>query len=261
MINIKNRDEISIMKDGGRILAEALKEVLSKAKPGISELELDILAEKLIREKEGEPGFKRVRGYRHSICVSTNEVVVHGIPTKYKLKEGDIVGIDCGVYYKGFNTDAAHTMKVQSSSRFNRDKVQSLDKVDRFLETGKKALEEAIKQAKPGNRVGHISKTIQNVIEGQGFSVVRSLVGHGVGRQLHEEPEVPGFLATKIENTPLLKSGMTIAIEVIYNMGKPDVSYSSNDGWTIKSQDNSMSGLFERTVVISKDGPIVLTQI
>jgi methionyl aminopeptidase len=128
------------------------------------------------------------------------------------------------------------------------------------LETGKRALEESIKVAKVGNRIGNISKTIQDIIEGAGYSVVRNLVGHGIGRSLHEEPEVPGYLKVKIEKTPLLVEGLTIAVEVIYNMGKIDVVYANNDGWSIKSKDNSLSGLFERTISITKDGPLVLTQ-
>src|SRR3990167_7300010 len=200
------------MKTGGKILADVLFEVLKNIKIGVSEIELDQLAEKLILEKGGEPGFKKVDGYRHTICISTNDVVVHGIPTNYKLKEGDVVGIDCGVYYKGFNTDAAQTVRVQNSE----SRIQNSDEIDRFLETGKKALSEAIRIAKIGNRIGHISQTIQTIVEGAGYSVVRSLIGHGVGKELHEEPEVPGFLNMPIANTPLLKEGMTIAVEVIY---------------------------------------------
>jgi len=284
MIQVKAPNEISIMASGGRILAEVLGEVLEYVKPGVSELELDGLAEKLIREKGAKPGFKRVKGYKHTICVSTNDVVVHGIPTRYKFKEGDIIGIDCGVYYKGFNTDAAHTVRVQKSthstssglsstlsaqtegmlSEVEASKVKSQkkkDEIDRFLDAGEKALEEAIKVAKVGNRVGHISKKIQDIIEGARYSVVRSLVGHGVGRSLHEEPEVPGFLARKIEDTPKLRIGMTIAIEAIYNMGKADVAYSNDDGWTIKTKDGNLSGLFERTIAITKSGTMVLTKI
>ncbi|EKD65429.1 MAG: hypothetical protein ACD_50C00093G0009 [uncultured bacterium] len=252
MIDIKTPKEISIMAAGGKILAEVLSEVLSKIKPGVSELELDNLAEKLIRGKGAEPGFKRVEGYRYSICISTNEAVVHGIPTDYRFKEGDVVGVDCGVYFKGFNTDMAQTIEV---------KGQSDDSVDKFLKTGEKALIEGIKQAMPGNRVGHISKAIQDIVEEKGYSVVRSLVGHGVGRELHEEPEVPGFLIKKIDQTPNLKEGMVIAVEVIYNMGKADVEYSNDDGWTIKTKDNSLSGLFERTIAVTKSGPVVLTTV
>jgi len=256
MIDLKTKQDLEIMRIGGKILAEVLKEVLDHAKVGVSELELDQLAEKLILEKGAKPGFKKVDGYKHTICISTNDVVVHGIPTSYKLKIGDVVGIDCGVYYKGFYTDAAHTVRVQSSKL----KVKSSDEVDKFLKTGEKAMWEGIKAAKVGNRVGDISKTIQSFIEGAGYSVVRSLIGHGVGRELHEEPEVPGFLDGPIIKTPLLKVGMTIAIEVIYNMGKSDVVYSNSDGWTIKTKDSTLSGLFERTIAITKEGALVLTK-
>ncbi len=254
MIQRKTEKEIAIMATGGRILADVLFEVLKHAKPGVSELELDALAEKLIRERGGEPGFKKVPGYKHTICVSTNSVVVHGIPTAYKLREGDVLGIDCGVYYEGFHTDAAHTVRIQNSKL----KTQN-DKIDKFLETGKHALKEAIKQVKPGNRIGHISKTIQDIVEKAGYSVVRSLIGHGVGRELHEEPEVPGFLNRKIEKTPLLVEGMTIAVEVIYNMGRKDVVLNKDDNWTISTADGSISGLFERTVCITKSGNQILT--
>ncbi len=258
MINIKTPQEIVIMEKGGRILSQVLHQVLDVIKPGITELELDALAEKLITEKGGQPGFKKVAGYNHTICVSTNDVVVHGVPSSYKLKEGDVIGIDCGVYYKGFHTDMSETRRV-STVNYQQLTINNKSDVDKFLKTGKMALDEAIKQAKVGNRVGHISKTIQEIVEGKGYSVVRSLVGHGVGKKLHEEPEVPGFLSGHIEQTPLLKEGMTIAIEVIYNMGKHDVVYANDDGWTIKTKDGSLSGVFERTVAITKNGPLHFT--
>ena len=254
MIDLKTKEEIAIMRKGGKILAEALTEVLDYAKPGISELELDELAEKLILENGAEPGFKRVEGYRHTICVSTNSVVVHGVPTNYKLKEGDVIGIDCGVYYKGFHTDMAETVRIKDEGLRMKE-----DDVDRFLETGKRALQKGLEAAKFGNRIGDISRAIQDIVEGGGYSVVRSLIGHGVGRELHEDPEVPGFLDKSIEKTPKLTDGMTIAIEVIYNMGKSDVVYSNRDGWTISSKDGSISGLFERSVAITKAGTIILT--
>ena len=258
MIIIKTSEEIEIMRAGGKILAEVLFEVLSHAKAGVSEMELDQLAEKLILEKGGEPGFKKVKGYKHAICISTNDVVVHGVPTDYTLKEGDTVGIDCGVYYRGFYTDMAQTLRVKNQK--SKIKNQNYDAVDKFLQTGEKAMWEGIRAAKVGQRVGDISKAIQTIVEGQGYSVVRSLIGHGVGRKLHEDPEVPGFLGVPIFQTPLLKEGMTIAIEAIYNMGKSDVVYSNGDGWTIKSKDGSLSGLFERTIAITKNGPLILTK-
>jgi len=255
MIALKTEEEIDIMRKGGKILAEVLREVIKNVKVGISELELDRMAEKLILEKGGESGFKKVEGYKHAICISTNDVVVHGIPTGYKLKEDDVVGIDCGVYYKGFHTDMAQTVRVKNEKL----KVKNLDEVDKFLDAGEKAMWDGIKAAKAGQRVGNISKAIQKTIEGQGYSVVRSLIGHGVGKELHEDPEIPGFLDGSILRTPLLKEGMTIAIEAIYNMGKSDVIYSSDDGWTIKSEDGSLSGLFERTIVITRLGSEILT--
>lgn len=250
MIDIKTAEEIEVMRVGGKILSEVLSQVVDNIEPGVSEKELDNLAEKLVLQKGAEPGFKRVKGYKNTICVSTNSVVVHGIPTDYKLKEGDVVGIDCGVFYKGFNTDMSETVGVGSSKK---------DKTDKFLEVGKRALNEAIKVAKAGNRVGDISKKIQDIVEKEnGYSIVRTLVGHGVGKKLHEEPEVPGFLIGRVEDTPLLREGMTIAIEVIYNMGGPDVLLSK-DGWTIKTADNSVSGVFEKTVAIKAGAPLILT--
>ncbi len=249
MIKIKTDKEIEIMCHGGKILAEVLFETLKNVKPGVSELELDNIAEKLIIKKGGQPGFKLVEGYKHTICISVNDVVVHGIPTNYKIKEGDIVGIDCGVFYGGFHTDMAETVAVGDVGK----------EVLKFLETGKLALEAGINAARAGNHTGHISQAIQNIIEGIGYSVVESLVGHGVGKDLHEDPEVPGFLIDKIADTPLLRVGMTLAVEVIYNNGGKDVVYSGTDGWTIKTKDGSLAGLFERTIDISEKYPLILT--
>ncbi|MGA2911124.1 MAG: type I methionyl aminopeptidase [Candidatus Levyibacteriota bacterium] len=252
MIKIKTPQEIKIMQRGGQMLAETLRDVCANVRPGISEIELDALANKLIQEKGGEPGFKKVEGYHHATCISTNAVVVHGIPSPYVLKEGDIIGIDCGVFYKGFHTDMSETVRVGS---------QKPDAIDKFLKVGKQALEAGIRQAKLGNHVGDISKAIQDIVElRNGYSVVRSLVGHGVGRELHEDPEIPGYLQGKIERTPYLKEGMVIAIEVIYNMGGPDLAFANNDGWTLKTKDNSLAGLFERTLAITKNGPLIITE-
>jgi len=251
MIKIKTPQEVAIMQTGGQMLSETMWEVLKHLRPGISEIEIDELAEKLIIGKGGEPGFKKVEGYRHTICISTNDVVVHGIPSSYKFKEGDVVGIDCGVYYKGFHTDMSETIRISG---------QKSDDVDKFLEVGKNALEEGIKQAVLGNHVGNISKTIQDIVEKEnGYSVVRSLVGHGVGRELHEEPEVPGYLSGKIEKSPLLKEGMVIAIEVIYNMGGPNLTLD-DDGWTLRTKDGLLAGLYERTIAITKNSPEIITK-
>lgn len=254
MIHIKKPEEIQIMEKGGKILADSLWAVLQHAKVGVTELELDALAEKLITAAGGEPGFKKVPGYHHTICVSTNDVVVHGIPTNYALKEGDIIGIDCGVYLDGFHTDMSESIVVGGPQAVDK-------KVADFLDTGKKALDLAIEQVKPGNHIGHVSKAIQLIVEGGGYSVVRELIGHGVGRELHEEPEVPGYVKGKIEKSPILKEGMVIAVEVIYNMGKKEVEYAGkDDDWTIITADGSLSGLFERTVAVTKDGYKIITQ-
>lgn len=250
MINIKTEDQLKIMETGGKILSEVMWEILEHVKPGVSELEIDKLAEKLISEKGAESGFKRVDGYKYSICVSTNDVVVHGIPTEYKFKSGDIVGIDCGVFYKGFHTDMSETVAVGEVS----------EDIKEFLETGKKALNLAIEKVKIGNHIGDISQTIQEIVEGKDYSIVRSLVGHGVGRELHEEPEVPGYLSMSIQKTPELIKGMVIAVEVIYNKGGHDLVYANKDGWTLKTKDGSLAGLFERTVAITENGPFILTK-
>ena len=251
MIHIKTQKEVEIMAKGGKILSDVLFAVLAEAKPGVTELELDQLAEKMIRERGGEPGFMKVPGYKYTVCISTNDTVVHGIPTKYKLQKGDILGIDCGVYLEGFHTDMSESIIV-GGSETNPEGAKLLD-------TGKQALNLAIEQVKPGNHIGHVSRTIQMIVEGAGYSVVRELIGHGVGRDLHEDPEVPGVLYGKIEKTPLLKPGMVIAVEIIYNMGKKGVMYA-DDEWTIKTQDGSLSGLFERTVAVTTNGHQILTK-
>ena len=250
MIDYKTKEEIKIMQHGGHILAEVLYMVMDAIKPGVTELEIDQLAEKLIRERGGEPGFQLVPGYKHTICVSTNDVVVHGIPGGYKFKAGDLVGIDCGVFYKGFHTDMSES-KIVSGGTLDSD-------AEKFLKIGKQALNEAIKVAKIGNRIGDISKTIQDIVEGNGYSIVRSLIGHGVGRELHEEPEVPGYLSRPIAKTPILKEGMTIAVEVIYNMGSREVMLDRGC-WTIRTEDGRLAALYERTIAMTKNGPLMIT--
>lgn len=249
--NTKTPQQIEIMRRAGKMLGIVLEETLKQVKPGVTELELDAFADKKIVELGGFPGFKKVDGYKHAICVATNDVVVHGIPKDRILKNGDIIAVDAGVYLDGFHSDMAETVVVGKT--VNKE-------IYKFLDAGKRAMYAGIKQAKPGNRVGHISEAMQEIIEREnGYSVVRSLVGHGVGRQLHEDPQIPGYLQGKIEKTPELVSGMTIAIEIIYNMGKKEVEYEGSDDWTIVSKDGSLSGVFERTLVITENGPELLT--
>jgi methionyl aminopeptidase len=176
MIDYKTEDEIKIMAEGGHILSSVLWEVLGNAKPGVSEVELDKLAEELIIKKGGEPGFKKVENYPNATCISVNDVVVHGLPTKYVLAEGDVLGVDCGVFYKGFHTDMAHTIRVSLDKSSNPE-------IDRFLEVGERAMYEGIKMAKPGNRVGHISKAVQDIVEKEaGYSIGGSWCRKGTSR-------------------------------------------------------------------------------
>ncbi len=257
MIDDKTRKKIDAMKKAGKMLGEVLAEVLTAIKPGVAEIELDRLAERLILEKGAEVGFKKVDGYMHTICVSTNNVVVHGIPKERILQEGDIIGVDCGVYLDGYHTDMAETILVSNLPL--EERATKYRDVEKFLKTGKKAMYEGIRQAKVGHRVGHISRSMQETIEEQGYSVVRSLVGHGVGKELHEEPEVPGYLEKEMRKTPVLVEGMTIAVEAIYNMGESGVKYEGTDDWTIVTEDNALAGLYERTILISEDGPELIT--
>ncbi|MCL4339295.1 type I methionyl aminopeptidase [Patescibacteria group bacterium] len=275
MIHLKTVEEIEKMKKGGKILHDVLGILVKEAKLGVSLISLDQMAERLIVERGGTSSFKRVKGYHWTICSCVNDVVVHGIPDEYKIKTGDIVGIDCGVYFEGFHTDAAWTVSVGNSD----------SKVKKFLDTGEAAFRKAISQVKLGNYIYDISKAIQDTVEKEGgYGVSRTLVGHGVGRQLHEEPEVPGYVSSPStsfhkfnrmdnlreedeklreqsirESTPRLVPGLVIAIEVIYNMGSPDVVYKGNDGWTIVTKDGKISGLFEATVAVTSHGCVVLT--
>lgn len=249
MIIIKDSSEIKKMQEGGKILAEVLGETLKKIEPGVTEEEVDMFAEELIVKKGGYPAFKKVKGYSNTLCLSVNDVVVHGVPGKRAFREGDVVGVDCGVFYKGLYTDMAETKLIGEID----------EKVGRFLETGKEALNKAVSVVKSGRRIGDISTQIEQTVFEAGYSVVRTLVGHGVGKELHEDPEIPGFLDRSIEKTPLLKEGMTIAIEVIYNMGAKELKYD-NDGWTIRTKDGSLSGLFERTVLVRRNDCLILTK-
>lgn len=251
MVPIKTPAEIKIMQEGGKINAKVLGDVLAAVRSGKTLEELDKLAEMAILRHGGSPSFKTVRGYKFATCININEGVVHGVPSKRKIKLGDIVSVDIGIYYKGFHTDSAWTIVANGEASVNSAKKK-------FLEAGEIALERAIRQCKPSNKVSDISRAIQATIEGAGYSVVRDLVGHGVGRFLHEPPEIPGFLRSGKDLE--LEEGMTLAIEVIYNQGKGGIETDKKDGWTISSRDGSSAALYEHTIALTKRGPIVLTQ-
>jgi len=242
----KTPKEVELMKISGEIAAKALKKVLENVRAGITALELDQIAQDQIEKEGAAPSFKTVEGYKWTTCITFNAQVVHGIPTQRKLKDGDIISIDTGALYKGYHSDMAITVPVGKIS----------DSTNQFLEVGKKALKEAINQAKEGNRIGDISQAQEDVIEGVGYSVVKSLTGHGIGKELHEEPMVPGFGKRGIG--PKIKKNMTLAIEAIYAQKSGEV-FQEADGWTITTKDRSLSGLFEQTILVTNNGPIVLT--
>lgn len=251
MIPIKTKEEIKVMKEGVKRLRRILRRVLNKAKPGIRLSQLDKLAESLIEKQKGLPSFKMVPGYKWATCINVNQGVVHGIPDNYRLKENDVISIDMGMKFGRLNVDEAWTVLAQSAkcpAGGGVNSVQSEEK-KKFLEAGEKALKAAIKAAKAGNRVGHISLAIEKEIKKSGFSPIQALTGHGVGRKLHEEPKIPCYLQEKIVVTPLLKPGMTLAIEVIYSKGSPELILK-NDGWTLETADGSLAALFEKTVFV-----------
>lgn len=242
-IPIKIPKEIQTMKEGARRLEEVLKKVLGEAKPGVSLLQLDRLTEALIEKQGGKPSFKMVPGYKWATCINVNQGVVHGIPNEYRLKEQDVVSIDVGMNFRGLHVDEAWTVEVKSKN--SKLKTQN----EKFLEVGRRALEKAVKAAKAGNRVGHLSQVIEKEIKKAGFSPIQVLTGHGVGKKLHEEPQIPCYLKEKIAQTPVLKPGMVLAIEVIYSQGNPEVVLK-NDGWTLQTADGSLAALFEKTVFV-----------
>lgn len=252
MIPIKTEDEIKQMQEGGEKLAEVMRGVLKQVRPGVKLSELDKLAEVLIEKQGGESSFKMVPSYHWATCINVNEGVVHGVPHKYRIKNGDVVSVDMGMFFKGLHTDMARTLRVRVQRA--KLKVQS----DEFLEAGRRALKKAIEAARLGNRVGHISQAIEQEIKKAGFSPIQSLTGHGVGKELHEGPQIPCFLRGDIEKTTKLKPGMTLAIEVIYSQGKPEVVLN-DDNWTINTEDGSLAGLFEDTIAVTTGELLVLT--
>lgn len=248
MIHIKTPEEIALMREGGKKLGSILNDLLDFSTEGIVLTDIEKRACELIEKSGAAASFKTVPGYQWATCLNVNEVVVHGIPSRYALRNDDILTIDIGLLYKGFHTDTAGT-KIIGPSKKN----------EKFLAIGKLALERAIDTARVGNRIGDISKVVQETIEGAGYSIVKSLVGHGIGRDLHEEPQIPNFLRGAIENTIPLKEGMTIAIEPIYAMGRGEIVYENTDGWTLATRDRSLTSVFEHTLAITASGPVVLT--
>ena len=245
---IKTQEEIKTIKEGGKILATVIKEIEKMAKPGITTLELDRASEALIVSMGAKPAFKGYEGFPYSLCASVNENIVHGYPSKYILKDGDILKLDLGVLYKGFNTDSAITVAVGNVSY----------EAKRLMNVTKKSLRLGIKKAKVGNTIGDIGNTVQRFVEDQGFGVVRELCGHGIGKTVHEDPKIPNF--GKRGSGERLIEGMVICIEPMVTMGDFKLR-KSDDGYGYATRDNSLTAHFEHTIAITNRGPIILTDL
>jgi methionyl aminopeptidase len=240
MIHYKTTEEIELLRASNLLVSKALAEVAKRITPGVTTLTLDKIAEEFIRDNAAEPGFMGYRGYPKTLCTSVNQQVVHGIPSDYVLKEGDIVSVDCGVLFQGYYGDSAYTFAVGNVP----------DRVKLLLKTTKESLYKGIENALDGKRVGDISNAIQEHCERQKFSVVREMVGHGIGKGLHEAPEVPNY--GKRGHGPLLQTGMVICIEPMINMGRREITQGA-DGWTIHTADKMPSAHYEHCVAIGKD--------
>lgn len=246
MIIYKSPAEIDLMREAGAVLAETLERLQAMAHPGTTLLDLDREADRFIRGRGCIPGFVGYQGYKNAICTSVNDQVVHGIPTNRKLREGDLLSLDAGLIHEGFWADAGVTVGIGRIS----------PEAQRLMDATRESLQIGIQQATVGNRIGDISAAVQQHVEAAGFSVVRQFVGHGIGRDMHEDPQVPNFgIAGR---GPLLKPGMVLAIEPMVNAGVPDVALLG-DGWTVVTLDHSLSAYFEHSVAITPDGPEILT--
>lgn len=248
MIYPKTPEEIKIMKQGGKKLAKVKEVLLAMIRPGVRPIELEEKAEETIARLGAEASFKKVKGYNWATCINVNEGVVHGIPNNIPFQEGDLVSCDVGVYYKGFHTDSAFTVGVGQISEGKK----------RFLEAGRHAQDEALKKVRAGNRVSDISKAINDTVRSYGYSPVYDLTGHGVGRNLHEEPFIPCFWDKNSPPGDLIPEGAVLAVEVIYTAGSPKLVLSG-DGWTINTKDGKIAGLFEETIAVLSDAPMILT--
>lgn len=248
MIQLKSQREIEIMAAGGRILADTVKLMEQSVKPGMTTAQLDAIAEDFIRSHPGAvPSFKGLYNFPASICSSINNEIVHGIPSKKRmLLEGDVVSIDVGVQYEGYHTDSATTVAVGKVS----------EESERLLRVTREALDAGVQAARPGNHLGDIGAAVQEIVERAGFSVVRDLVGHGIGTGFHEEPQVPNY--GKPKRGIRLAPGLTIAIEPMVNIGKPGIR-TMPDRWTVVTMDGTRSAHFEHTVAVTENGPRILT--
>ena len=248
MVILKLPDEIEKARASNRIVAEVLSKLREKVKPGVRTRDLDKFAEEIARKRGAKPAFKGYHGYPYSLCISVNEVVVHGMPSERVLEEGDIVGLDFGVCYNGFFGDATITLPLGKVS----------EKALKLIQVTEQSLYAGIEQARDGNRLGDISAAVQSTVEAAGYSVVRDFVGHGIGENLHEDPQIPNF--GKKGRGIELKRGMILAIEPMVNAGKYKVKVLP-DGWTVITEDGSLSAHFEHSVAITDNGPDILSKL
>ncbi len=246
MIICKSHAELEGMRQSSRLVAQILDELMPLVRPGIRTRDLDLYAEKRTSELGAVPAFKNYRGYPASVCISVNEEVIHGIPSGRVLEDGDIVSLDFGVLYEGFYSDSAVTVPVG----------QARDGADRLIASAERAFYKGFEQVREGNRLSDISAAVQRSVEADGFSVIRQFVGHGIGRSLHEDPQIPNFGAPG--RGPKLKPGMTLAIEPMIAMGSYEVDVLE-DGWTAVTRDRSLSAHYEHTVALTEDGPEILS--
>lgn len=249
MIILKSPGEIQIMAEGGAKLGRVKKALANAVKAGVSALDIENLAMRLIKEEGAEPSFNKEQGYYWATCINVNEGMVHGIPTAdVVFNDGDLVSIDVGIFYKGFHTDTSVSVGISPDPELNK-----------FINAGKVALTKAIKTAQEGNYLYQISEAIEREVKSRGYTPIKALVGHGVGKHLHEDPQIPCFVPGRIEDSPKIQRGMALAIEVMYAQGSDKVEILE-DGWTIAMRDGKMSGLFEETVAITETGTKVLTR-
>jgi methionyl aminopeptidase len=246
VIHYKSNEELAIIRESGIILGKAHAEIAKIIRPGVKTNELDKIAYEFIADNGGIPSFKGYNGFPSTLCISVNEVVVHGFPSEYELKDGDIISVDCGVKYKGFHSDSAYTYPVGNVK----------EEVLKLLRITKESLYKGIEQAVVGNRIGDIGYAVQSFVESEGYTVVRELVGHGLGKSLHEKPEVPNY-GNRGKGLKL-EENLVIAIEPMINLGKKNV-VQENDGWTIRTSDRLPSAHFEHTIAVKKGKPEILT--
>lgn len=250
MIHLKTKEEIQIMKEGGKRLKKVVNNLLPIIKEGLTTKKINEKADDLIRRFSGEPSFKKVKDYYWSTCLTVDDQVVHTPPSDRVLKKGDVLTIDIGFFYKGFNTDYAISLIVGETEDIKKKK---------FLEIGKEALTKAIKKAKINNYLGEISEEIERTIKSQGLFIIKQLTGHGIGRNLHEDPFILGYCDRLIDKTIKLKEGMALAIEVIYSAGTEEITTEKGNNWSLVTVDHSLSACFEKTIVVTKTGPLILT--